>query len=142
VVYRALYPSTDAVVVASANRAALFYLLHDDRAPTNCRWRLGVSPVLTASLADAAIELRDDTGRMRLRIHAPGATDASRRRLPVTTRFEAGEAHFALAVPEGEPVAYPVLVDPILEVHEWAGHPNDNWDWDGTSWRHRPLWGP
>ena len=118
-VAREALPATDVLVTTDGAELEVFYRLADASAPTEWRWTLGASPRFTARQEGEAVVLADGLGEANLRITAPGAIDAAGTRYTVTATLDGQTVRFALAVPEGARVAYPVLVDPIVEVFTW-----------------------
>ncbi len=122
VVYRDALASTDVLVTSDAARVEVFYLLRDALAPRRWRWNVALPPGFAARItAEGALELGEGS-LVRLRVPAPRARDAEGRAVPVAMRWEADGLSLDLGGLElsGEDVAFPVLVDPVIEVVDWV----------------------
>jgi hypothetical protein len=105
-------PETDVLVAVDGARLEVFYRLRSADAEAAWTWTLGDSPLYALSEEGGAVLLSDAAGQAQLRISAPGAIDRAGTRYAVSVQLEGRTVRFALAVPEGARVAYPLLVDP------------------------------
>ena len=161
-VFMDAWPQTDVLMSVDARRAEVFLVLREASAPRRWRWKVTLPAGLSAHWGGDAVEFRRG-GTARLRIPAPRARDATGRSIPVSMRWTGAALELALAE---IPVAFPVLVDPVLEVLDWerktrggryshaqaydavrnrvvvfggwGSEPSDEtWEWDGIAWTQR-----
>ncbi|MCZ7678914.1 MAG: hypothetical protein M5U28_09220 [Sandaracinaceae bacterium] len=117
-VYRDVHASTHAIVVSDTTRMEVFYLLQDAAAPVQWRWRVDRAPGLSLQPDGESVILVGGDGAPQLRVEAPGAVDSAGVRHALSTTLDGEEIVFALR--PGARVTYPLLVDPIVYVVDWA----------------------
>ena len=165
-VYAEQYEATDGFVVSGNDFVEALWLLKNEAAPRRFEWEFegpawmkGLQPDGTGGAV-----VVNQQGEAVLRVRPPVAVDAEGRHVPC--QLEVTESRLAVAL-SGEALAYPVLVDPIVEVpgawtnmvpldrrngHAMAtqgtkvvlfggfgtsGRFSDTWEWDGATWTQR-----
>ncbi|MEW6430587.1 MAG: kelch repeat-containing protein, partial [Myxococcota bacterium] len=117
-VYANQYPATDGFVVGGSDFVEALWLLKDEAGPRRFEWEVD-APGWMKRLrldADGGASLLNQQDAVVLRVRPPVAVDGEGRRLDC--RLEVTGTRLAVALRE-EPRAYPVLVDPVVELPGW-----------------------
>ncbi|MBI3184264.1 MAG: hypothetical protein HYZ28_19195 [Myxococcales bacterium] len=107
-VYRGVHPDTDALQVATRDRAEELLLLRSPRAPSRFEYEVAVE----GGSLRASGAVVDSKGVEQLRLARPWAIDAKGRRLDASLSIDRGRVSVAL---DASGLEYPVLLDPVWE---------------------------
>lgn len=132
-VYPEVADDTSFAVAPSPTGVETFTLLQSADAPTSSTYQLSLpeGASLTATEDDGA-EVSTDQQSV-LRIFPPAAMDAEGNDVPVS--LEVSGNSFTVHAEPQEGAAYPILVDPVVESHNWYGYSNPDGlaAWQGSS---------
>lgn len=170
-VYADQFEATDGFVVNGDNFIEALWLLKNDSAPRRFVWKIEAPAwVKTVRVdTDGGASLLNQRGDPVLHVAAPTALDAEGHHVPC--HLEVDGLQLAVVLADGD-LAFPVLVDPVLELPGWnemnllkprpqhamatLGNKvvlfgggmdwtyfGDTWEWDGETWtRRQPLISP
>jgi uncharacterized protein (TIGR03382 family) len=118
-VYAEQFEATDGLVVAGTDFVEALWLLKNESAPRRFEWEVDGPTWLKGLRADGAggALLVNQQGEEVLRVRAPIAVDAEGRRTPC--HLEVTENRLAVVL-TAQALAYPVLVDPVVELSGWT----------------------
>lgn len=114
VFYHEVGRDTDASVVPTTSGVEMFAVLRGTDSPELLRYHVAAPAGTALSIVDGAIQVVRD-GRAIAVIPPPSAVDAQREPVPVTMTLAGHDALLRVAH-RGLDRAYPILVDPLLEV--------------------------
>jgi hypothetical protein len=132
-VYPEVAEDTSFAVAPSPTGVETFTLLQSPDAPNSATYQLSLP-------GDASLVATEDGGaevsaseQSMLRIFPPAAMDAEGNSVPVSLAV-LGNSFTVKAEPQGE-AAYPILVDPTIESHNWYGYQSSDGlsAWQGSS---------
>lgn len=132
-VYPEVAEDTSFAVAPSPTGVETFTLLQAPTAPHSQTYKLSLPYGATLSpSADGGAEVAEGD-RSSLRVFPPMAMDAEGNEVPVSLEVS-GDSFTVRAAPQ-EGVAYPILVDPVIESHNWYGYQNPDGlhAWQGSS---------
>jgi len=132
-VYPEVAEDTSLAVAPSPTGVETFTLLQSPDAPSSATYQLSLPE--NASLVateDGGAEVSAGQQPM-LRIFPPAAMDAEGNSVPVS--FAVSGNSFTVKAEPHEGAAYPILVDPVIESHDWYGYQNPDGlsAWQGSS---------
>lgn len=122
VLYRDVYPDTDALFATSGSRVEEVWLLRSQVAPRSFTLKLALPP------GDVSVEHRKDAGlwffesgrALLLHVPEPIAFDAHGTRHPAQLSWNREASTIEIAIPPSAELAYPVLLDPAFETEAWV----------------------
>src|SRR5262245_48986736 len=117
-IYRAAWPSTDLVFVASEKRVEWLLVLADEHAPASFAWRVTLPSQLPTvrPQPSGGLVIADQGGTARLRIPTPYALDARGRRRDAELAYAEGRLAVRL---DTRGLSFPILLDPAVETAVW-----------------------
>ncbi len=132
-VYPEVAEDTSLAVAPSPTGVETFTLLQSADAPNSATYQLNLPEGASLSATDdggAEVSTGDES---LLRILPPAAMDAEGNDVPVT--LEVSGSSFTVHAEPPQGAAYPILVDPVVESHNWYGYQNPDGlaAWQGTS---------
>jgi hypothetical protein len=133
----ALYPEvaedTAFAVAPSPTGVETFTLLQSPNAPNSATYRLSLPEGASLTAADDGGAEVSTGDQSMLRIFPPVAMDAEGNGVPVSLEVS-GDSFTVRAEPPQDAV-YPILVDPVVESHDWYGYQNPDGlaAWKGSS---------
>ncbi|MBI5547221.1 MAG: hypothetical protein HY901_25345 [Deltaproteobacteria bacterium] len=156
-IYRDAYLATDVVMVSGVDFAEQLLVLHGPEAPATFAWDLEVPAGLFSARRDASggLVFLDDRGRELLRMPRPFAVDGQGVRRDAALDWDGKAIAIHL---DRQGLAYPVLLDPVIEVVTWLRLPraplsgsmacldsscvlfearyerSETWTFDGVNW--------
>jgi hypothetical protein len=118
IVQENLYRSTDSIVVSDDLRMEQLFVLRDKNAPEDIAWKIDLGQLRAPEAErDGTLVFRDAEGRDALRVPTAYAVDARGVRREAELAYEDGALH--VRMPRAG-LAYPVLLDPAVEVAVWV----------------------
>jgi hypothetical protein len=121
--YLAVWPATDAVLVADGNASEVAFVLHDATAPTTFHWQVALGAGLPQAKAkQSGLEFVDAQGAAKLWIPPPLAVDAAGTQRQATLSWEPERSRLTLAL-DTRGLQFPVLLDPTIEAVAWSTFP-------------------
>jgi hypothetical protein len=118
-IYPQAWPSTDLIVATGRRGVEWALVLNDARAPSTFAWKVDLGKGLRVGRErhpNGAIDLLDSNGDAALRVLPAFAIDAKGVRREVAVALEDGALRVGL---DTRGLAYPILIDPVVEVPIW-----------------------
>jgi len=118
VLYRDMFPSTDAIVATSPEIAEIFLLLRDASAPAEFSWSMPLPEALPGIEREpgGSLLLSNAYGQAMLRVAAPLAVDARGETRTPELAWNDGRLTLRL---DTTGLSYPILLDPLAEPPLW-----------------------
>lgn len=132
-VYPEVAEDTSLAVAPSPTGVETFTLLQSADAPNSATYQLTLPEGASLSATDDGGAEVSSSDESLLRILPPAAMDAEGNDVPVT--LEVSGSSFTVHAEPPQGAAYPILVDPVVESHNWYGYQNPDGlaAWQGTS---------